>query len=473
MCQLVLFIIIEFSTRAETEGATIPFGGRIALYMIAFGLGALYAHKNIENKKAMVMMAAVYTLGYGLLLWTHRPAVMAFALPTMLVMTVYLNGKLITLACIVSFSFSMMRTMYFKSIGDIEEFREGNIMLMCLVICIIVGIQAVARLIAFSEEDRVEIEKKAKRQQEVADTVSLIVEQLDGSFNKILRELNEVTNSIESAQSMANSIVGNNGKTVEAVATQVEQTSEIQSRIENTTNVSENTRQTTDRLLDAIVTGKSMSDNLEEQSNKVDVNTQETSMVVGKLVGNVAQVSKITEAILAISAQTNLLALNASIEAARAGEAGKGFAVVADEIRQLADQTKSSTESITSIINELNHVTEETQHRLQISVESIEKQREGVKEVHESFVTVEQGISTLVEDIETMHSEVSSVHAANSVIANNISTLSRASDSVSEEIKENQSEMQGIADKINDFSSAIEETFAKLVQLKETACKED
>ena len=64
---------------------------------------------------------------------------------------------------------------------------------------------------------------------------------------------------------------------------------------------------------------------------------------------SVSQITELTDNILSIAAQTNLLALNASIEAARAGEAGKGFAVVADEIRQLADNSRESANSIQAI----------------------------------------------------------------------------------------------------------------------------
>ena len=64
---------------------------------------------------------------------------------------------------------------------------------------------------------------------------------------------------------------------------------------------------------------------------------------------SVSQITELTDNILSIAAQTNLLALNASIEAARAGEAGKGFAVVADEIRQLADNSRETANSIQAI----------------------------------------------------------------------------------------------------------------------------
>ncbi|WP_114417734.1 methyl-accepting chemotaxis protein [Marinospirillum perlucidum] len=65
------------------------------------------------------------------------------------------------------------------------------------------------------------------------------------------------------------------------------------------------------------------------------------------------QIINQTQKILQVLKTLKMLSLNASIEAARAGEAGRGFAVVADQVKELADETGKSAQSITQLMGEL------------------------------------------------------------------------------------------------------------------------
>ncbi len=66
-----------------------------------------------------------------------------------------------------------------------------------------------------------------------------------------------------------------------------------------------------------------------------------------------SQIRQIISLVSDFASQTNMLALNASVEAVRAGEQGKGFGVVANYIRQLADQSRASSQQIDRLISEI------------------------------------------------------------------------------------------------------------------------
>lgn len=141
-------------------------------------------------------------------------------------------------------------------------------------------------------------------------------------------------------------------------------------------------------------------------------------------------VKSIADTIFSISSQTNLLALNASIESARAGEAGKGFAVVADEIRQLAEKTRSETESIAQILDELFKNAEDAATAVSRSIEATNAQDSMIAKASESFSGMNENVNTLVQEIEGIDGMLNRLSDANNQIVDNISNLSATTEEV-------------------------------------------
>lgn len=134
---------------------------------------------------------------------------------------------------------------------------------------------------------------------------------------------------------------------------------------------------------------------MKRQAEKINGKNTEASESMRKLQEKTKEVQDITGVIFSISKQTNLLALNASIESARAGEAGKSFAVVAEQIRELAEQTRKSTEDIARIIGELRDNAGEAAENVEASVRSAEQQKQLIDDASKSFAQISRDMGML------------------------------------------------------------------------------
>lgn len=467
----ICFVGIETSN-ASKFGVNAMVFVRCGLYALAFVAMSIIVKTLGTRKIGTIAIAVVYVIAYAILVFGNGAGTLIMAFPAIIGFMVFLNEVLILSGTVATFIISIIKCVLEYRAGQTEALGFASVAILGSFVAIWCSKKAIRLLMEFSEENQSEIKKAAEHREEVAKIVSGSVQELDKNFNAVRMQLNSITEAMNVAHDSMDEITRNSEGTAEAINHQADMTGQIQDRLVNANATASGARDITDRVKTAIVDGKKQADELKEQSGLVDQNTVRISEAVEALVSNVQKVSGIVEAILNISDQTNLLALNASIEAARAGEAGRGFSVVADQIRNLAEESKDSTEQIIAIINELTNVTAETQGALHKSVDSIEIQRQKVQEVNARFTEVESGMRELENGVETMTVELANVMEANKGIVESISTLSAASEEVLAGTQIGKETIDSTFDSMKTFSETVDGTFEQLQILKKVAVEE-
>lgn len=467
LCYAV-YVLIE--TNAMVGNGFTAFGVfRCGLYVFLM-LADLVMLKIKANTRIMTYYLAIsFIVVYTLFAFGNGVIAMVLVFPALIGFMIYLSAPLVVIGCVCAFVICIIKCVIFQKSGDVDSFQQACVILLGFMIAIYGAYRAISLLIKFSQEDQQVIEEEAEHRKEVAVTVAGIVEQLDVDFHQVLDGLGHIKESMDSANRAMDDIANSSESTATAVNHQADKTGEIQTRLVNTNDTAATAMGTTDQLKNVVVNGKELADELQRQSVLVDQSTAKISEKMEQLVNNVQKVSSITESILKISSQTNLLALNASIEAARAGEAGRGFAVVADQIRQLAEETKVSTEQITAIVEELTAVTNETQTEIQGSTRNIDIQRQRIEEVTTSFAKVETGMFELEAGVESMGQEVKEVLEANKGIVDSIEMLSAASEEALAGTQVSRETISETMENLQEFSGTVEGAFEQLQNLKEAS----
>lgn len=287
-----------------------------------------------------------------------------------------------------------------------------------------------------------------------ADEVGTIAD----SYNAIIRNLRKLVVEVQGASQSVTQTATNNEMSVRSVSKEaLKQSESINSALQEIKVMTESSRGVENRAkqaergmqvaVSALKEGDEAMNRTVEGISEIRETVSETAKKVKRLGETSQKISRIVNLISNFAAQTNLLALNAAIEAARAGEEGRGFSVVAEEVRDLAEQSATSTAEIEQLVEEIQSQTNEVVAAMETGTEQVvtgTKLVQNAREKLNQIAMVSKQVNSIVREI--------------AIAAN---TQTKTSDHMGET-------MQGIAAIATDTSKQSEDvarSFSELLQV--------
>lgn len=434
----------------------------ILLYFVGLIANNVIYLKDRSSKKFRYIAVTIYLIAWG---WTSifslNSYVVMYILPVFFGLILYSDAKLSSIVSIgATLAMFIRGAKGFMILGFDGMGSEVPIILMMILtsgfFCIIAKYHRLYEddmngAMNEDKENQVVMTNDILRvvdivQKEVQNTVTLM-EQVNQANDVVNQSLQEI-----SAGALS---------TAESIQEQTVMTENIRSAIEITDGSAETMAEVAGNSAKQAEESTNRMDEMQKQSEVIEASSAELAEAMKQLKGKVQEVTGITQAISAISNQTNLLALNASIESARAGEAGRGFAVVADQIRQLAEQTKTSTEQIAKITEQLTYEADIAVSLVGKSVQTTEEQKGLILQNASAFQDVKAQSSVASLKASELSVEVNNLVKANDKIVESIAQLS----AVSEEVTANAQQATELSDT---NVSQIKEAVQKVIGIKDT-----
>ncbi|ERI93074.1 methyl-accepting chemotaxis protein signaling domain protein [Clostridiales bacterium oral taxon 876 str. F0540] len=320
------------------------------------------------------------------------------------------------------------------------------------------------------------------------DEVGLIsrsTQKLTESIREMIKQIKESSSSIEthavnlssvseeistSSQSVASSIQD----VAQGTSTQAEDLVDITGILNQ---FSENLQAIVDEIKAIDVSAKEVGNMSEESNSKMEALMASVNKInksfgdfISRIQGleqNVSEINQIINIINSIADQTNLLALNAAIEAARVGEAGRGFAVVAEEIRNLAEQSKTSSETIANLILDVSNSTSSMVNTTEELNDELKGQLEIINNTLMSFKKITSGINEVVPKIERVNSSAVMIDEDKTYILEKIesvSAIAQETSASSEEIAASAEEMNASTEEVAASAEVLSEMTKEMMK---------
>lgn len=298
----------------------------------------------------------------------------------------------------------------------------------------------------------------------IRDNIDMLLKDADGLTKT-------ATTTSDTMGDLSNAVTGiADGATSQAqeVTTAADHVSDILAKMEM---VNQNVDSTEENTIEMTKASKSVIDTFSHLISDIESSISNLDVIVEKMEAVANAVNDVTVAaddINGIAEQTNLLSLNASIEAARAGEAGQGFAVVAGEIRQLADQSRQSSDKINQIMGNLKIETAEAVEMVRELNDIMDRQKASSSESRDSIEGLVENIEqtkNMVTDIKNSSDEVKDLCASLNDNVSNLSAISEENAASSQETAASVEQISNAVYEVSDMSDELKKLSNHLAEL--------
>lgn len=465
----IICSIISLAYLVEIVKHTRTVGYVLAVIVLAM-LPVVLANVNYRADNASPITKHIVGIGFAcmycfVLLTTNNPLVFTYAIPMLIIITLYDDVKYIATIGVGVIIVNLIEIIIQFAQGKVED--TAVVEIQGLVTIIIVGyLIMVAVTNSTLQKMRTERlgEEHAKTTELLQDVLNISGKMSD-TVSSLANEMDTLKSSVDQTLNSMEEVSKGTDESANAAQSQLEQTTEISNHIKDVENSTNTITENVDVTADAVATGQQNISQMTKLTEQVDSAGKDVASALSSFQQTAAEMNSITDIITNVASQTSLLALNASIEAARAGEAGRGFAVVASEISNLAGQTTEATENITTLINDVVSQVDTMVSTIGNLLKAGEEESRCASDTAASFEQISESVDVIKEHTSELDAIVERLASANDEIVNSIQTASAITEQVTAHATETYSiseENQRIVEHINTLVDDLNDDAAEL-----------
>lgn len=291
---------------------------------------------------------------------------------------------------------------------------------------------------------------------QTAGAFNSLIESFQQALRQVVSGSDQLASSAYQLNQSANQIADSSSQQSQSASSVASTVEQMTVNIDGLAQNAQFVRNAAARSLDETEAGVTSLEQLRGELMQVQQASGSITVSVNEFVRSTAAISDMTSQVKAIAAQTNLLALNAAIEAARAGDQGRGFAVVAGEVRQLAELSSTSANSIDEVTQALAEQSRAVEKALSAGATAMTSSQDQLAQLEKMFASARLSVDEVFRGIDSMTQAVEEQSLGSKEIARSveqIASIAESSNDLCRDTFQATKELTGLADSLQSTTS--------------------